>query len=78
MKGTAALCTALTDTERTSDLGLLRRGAGPAGPGRSSALVVVAACHVGPGSGDDRRYVSQDAPFFEGLITGNVVPGRSS
>ena len=75
MKGTAALCTALTDTERTSDLGLLRRGAGP---GRSSALVVVAAFHVGPGSGDDRRYVSQDAPFFEGLITGNVVPGRSS
>ena len=64
MKGTAALCTALTDTERTSDLGLLRRGAGPVGPGRSSALVVVAAFHVGLGSGDDRRDVSQDTHFL--------------
>jgi hypothetical protein len=54
----SALCTALTDTERPSDLGLLRRGAGPTGPGRSSALVVVAFFHVGPGSGVDRRYVS--------------------
>ena len=79
MKGTdPALCTALTDTERTSDLGLLRRGAGPVGPGRSSALVDVAVFHVGLGFGDDRRYVSQDAPFFESLIAGNVVPVRSS